>query len=407
MACRRLVRALRRHGTEATLLAQTVENPEYFEVAAANGWLQRKAAFGRFASERLHFYLHEKSRAVRFAFSPASVGMDISRHPAVRQADVIHLHWINFGFLSLLSLENLFALGKPVVWTLHDMWAFTGGCHYSGECTHYQTHCHHCPFLRTASAHDLSFRVFEEKARIFAKTPRIHFVTCSQWLANCLKVSALLGKFPVTAIPNPIDTALYAPLQQAAMRQKLGLPADKKLILFGAMNTQDPRKGFAYLAEALRKIARTSQNGDTDGLELVIFGKANPDALAALPFRVHDYGAVRGDAALVDLYNACDLLVLPSLEDNLPNTVMEALACGVPAVAFDTGGLPEMIDHSRNGYLARYRSAEDLAEGIRFVLDNARKNQLKEAARQSATERFSEAAVAARYQDVYRLAFGV
>jgi glycosyltransferase involved in cell wall biosynthesis len=338
----------------------------------------------------------------------------------VQQADVLHLHWVNFGFLSLRSLERLFALNKPIVWTLHDMWAFTGGCHYSGDCTHYQTHCHHCPFLRTASARDLSYRVFEEKLRIFAQiedaaiggienpamagTPRIHFVTCSQWLSKCLKSSALLGNFPVTPIPNPIDATVYKPLNQADIRRKLGLPAEKKLLLFGAMNTQDTRKGFAYLAQALTQLA---QNEDNRDLELVIFGKANAEALAALPFRTHDYGSVSGDAALVDLYNACDALVLPSLEDNLPNTVMEALACGVPAVAFDTGGLPEMIDHARNGYLARYRSAEDLAAGIRFVLNEANRAELQQNARQSVLERFSEATVAARYQNVYRFAFNV
>lgn len=399
VACRRLLRALRGHQTDATLLVQQQSGPEPFVVPfAANAW-QEKSAFARFAAERLYFRFFEKSRNVRFAFSPANVGIDISRHPAVRQADVLHLHWIHFGFLSIRSLEKLFALGKPIVWTLHDMWAFTGGCHYSGGCTNYLSHCRNCPFLKNPSANDLSYKVFEKKKILFQKAD-IHFVACSQWLAGVARQSELLKGFPITAIPNPIDTQLYRPLDKHAIRRKLGLPPDRQLILFGAMNTQDSRKGFAYLERALQLLHGNNANLENQ-LELVIFGKSDAETLARLPFRVRDYGSVKGDAALVDLYNACDAMVLPSLEDNLPNTVMEALACGTPTVAFRTGGLPELIGHQHNGYLADYRSAADLAAGIRYVLDGNRHESLSHNARDSVVRRFSEGMVAAQYRALY------
>ncbi len=399
VACRRLLRALRVHQTDATLLVQQQSGPEPFVVPfAANVW-QRKAAFARFAAERLYFRFFEKSKSVRFAFSPANVGINISRHPAVRQANVLHLHWIHFGFMSLGSLEKLFALNKPIVWTLHDMWAFTGGCHYSGGCTNYLSHCRDCPFLKNPSAKDLSYRVFEKKKILF-QNPNIHFVACSQWLAGVAKQSELLQGFPITAIPNPIDTQLYRPLDKREVRRKLGLPPDKQLVLFGAMNTQDTRKGFVYLELALRLLDENNLSLK-DQLELVIFGKSDAGTLARLPFRAHDYGSVKGDAALVDLYIVCDAMVLPSLEDNLPNTVMEALACGTPTVAFRTGGLPELIDHQHNGYLAEYRSPEDLAAGIAYVLHENHREWLSKNARETVVRQFSESVVAAQYRALY------
>ncbi len=400
VACRRLAVALNKHQTPATLLVQEQSRPENFVVPVAHTYVQKKAAFARFLADRLSFYFYEKSKNVRFAFSPATVGIDISQHPAVAQADVLHLHWIHFGFLSLQSLKKLIALGKPIVWTLHDMWAMTGGCHYSGTCPHYLMHCHHCPFLKNPSAQDLSYRVFEKKKILF-QNANIQFVACSQWLAGEAKKSALLQHFPITSVPNPIDTELYKPLDKIAIRQKLGLPADANLLLFGAMNTQDPRKGFAYLEKALHVLAQNSiaEKGKT---RLVIFGKADAEVLASLPFKVHDYGSISGDAALVELYNACDAMVLPSLEDNLPNTVMEALACGTPVVAFNTGGLPELIDHTQNGYLADYQSVEELAHGIEFVLATNRKSDLQQHARQSVVNRFAEKVVAEKYRTVYQ-----
>ncbi len=400
VACQRLLQALRGHQTDATLLVQRQSAPEPFVVPFAANAFQKKAAFARFAAERLYFRFFEKSKSVRFAFSPANVGIDISRHPAVRQADVLHLHWVHFGFLSIRSLEKLFALNKPIVWTLHDMWAFTGGCHYSGGCTNYLSHCGHCPFLKNPSDKDLSYRVFEKKKILFQKAD-VHFVACSQWLAGVAEQSELLKGFPITAIPNPIDTQLYRPLDKRAVRRKLGLPPDKQLVLFGAMNTQDTRKGFVYLERALQLLHENNASLK-DTIELVIFGKSDAETLARLPFRVRDYGSVKGDAALVDLYNACDAMVLPSLEDNLPNTVMEALACGTPTVAFRTGGLPELIEHQHNGYLADYRSAHDLAAGIEYVLDADNHGRLSENARASVVKRFSEGAVAAQYRTLYK-----
>lgn len=400
IACLRLLKALRCQGkVTATLLVQTQLTKEEGVTTVATTGFEKKLAFGRFALDRLYFFFREKSKSVRFAFSPANVGIDVSRHALVADADVVHLHWINFGFLSLKSIGQLTQLNKPIVWTLHDMWAFTGGCHYSGTCMHYQTHCQSCPFLKKPSPTDLSYQVFEQKLRLYKDAP-ITFVTCSQWLARLAKESTLLRQFDIRAIPNPIDTTVYLPLDRSKARQSLGLPLNKKLVLFGAMNTQDRRKGFVYLIEALTLLKNTADHSER--IELVVFGKANPETLDNLPFRVNYLGTVSEQTKLVDVYNAVDVFVLPSLEDNLPNTVIESLACGTPVVAFDTGGIPEMIDHGQNGYLARYQSGEDLAAGVSQTLFQEDQERLRNEARRKVMEHFTEEIVAKQYLQLYR-----
>ncbi len=397
IACLRLTGALRKNGVEAQMLVQDKfsDNPEVTTIAAT--YWQKKAAFLRFVGERLYFLPFEQSKQVRFAFSPGKVGANISAHPLVQSADLLHLHWINFGFLSIKSIAKLSGLNKPLVWTMHDMWAFTGGCHYSGTCTNYLQHCHDCPFLRNPNPTDLSYRVFEQKKALYASA-KLTLVACSEWLAELARKSALLRNFDIRAIPNPIDTNQYQPSNRLEARQQANLPTGKKLILFGAMNTLDRRKGFAYLEESLSLLTENAQA--TREMELVVFGKADEQALMHLPFPVHYLGSLLPEQ-LIPVYNAVDAFVLPSLEDNLPNTVMEALSCGTPVVAFRQGGLPEMIDHRKNGFLAVYRSAEDLAKGIAWLLFKANSEVMRRDAREKVMRNYAEDIVAAKYRQLY------
>ncbi len=392
VATRRLLAALRRQGTEAHLLVQERNGPAQeglVPLAFAPG--ERRLALARFAAERGVWWLHERDASVRWAFSPAPLGANLAKHPLVRQADVLHLHWTNFGFLSLNGLEKLLHLGKPIVWTLHDQWAFTGGCHYSRGCERFKTHCRQCPFLHRPGDRDLAFRIFEKKRKIFENAP-LTVVACSGWLAGEARRSALLGGFPIQPIPNPIDTSVWRPIDRATARQTLGLPLDKKLVIFGAGNLRDERKGFRFLTEAMRGVS---------GAELVVFGKADPAALAEVPVPVHHLGVISGENSLIAAYNAADVLAVPSLEDNLPNTIVEALACGTPVVAFATGGIPEMILPEKTGYLVPARDATALAEGLRRALFAENSALQREAARAFALENYAEAVVAARYRRVY------
>lgn len=396
IAARRLNQALNQTGTASWMLVPQTDFPDPQVAGLAQTPFQRSLATARFALDRLTFWPFERSKADRFQFSPARVGTDLSRHPLVQAADVLHLHWTQFGFLSIDGMKKLFSLGKPVVWTLHDMWAFTGGCHYSRGCERYQTHCQHCPYLKRPGERDLSYRVFEQKIALLQNAP-LTFVTPSQWMADLLKRSRLAEHFPVHVLPNPIDVSRFRPApDRAAIRQALNLPTDRKLLLFGSLNTNDPRKGFRYVQEALQLV-----KNDLPDAELVVFGKPNPEVLNALPLPVYSLGSVASEAKMIQVYGAADALLVPSLEDNFPNTIIESLACGTPVVAFRTGGIPEQIQHRQTGWLAEPKSAADLAAGIQWVLNNGDDEAVRNRAAAFVRERISYEIVTPRFQALY------
>ena len=418
IACLRLLKTLNQtEGIEVTMLVQEKKRDNPKVKAIAETWLQKKLAFERFVRERLYFKFQEKNKEVRFAFSPANSGIDISEHPLVQEAEIIHLHWINFGFLSLKSLEKLFKLNKPIVWTLHDMWAFTGGCHHSGDCENYQFSCGNClQYLNNPSPNDLSNKVWQRKNAILNRSLRLrskHDITiigCSQWLSNRAKKSSLFKDFLVKSIPNPLDTNLFSPQKKAEARIKLGLPIDKKLILFVAAKVSVIWKGFSYFQEAL-EILKT-QHIDHQEIELVILGESDVEIIQKLPFKVHSLGRISDVNQIVSVYSAADVFVTSSIQENLPNTIMEAMACGTPAVGFEVGGIPEMIESykngmppngmSPNGFLAKYKSAESLAKGMKWVLFDANYDELSKNARQKVMDDYSEKVVLEQYLEVYR-----
>lgn len=357
--------------------------------------------FVRFVAERLSFLPNEKNKNLRFAFSPANVGMEIHEHPLVLRSDVVHLHWFNQGFLSLKTLDKLLQLNKPVVWTLHDMWAFTGGCHYSGNCSHYTLGCGSCHLLRKPQTNDLSKKIFEKKLQIFGRAKNLHFITCSNWLKTEAQKSTLLQNFHIVHIPNPINTGVFKPQNKHETRLKLGLETDIPVLLFGAANIFDQRKGITYLLDALKTIKNAGYYKENQ-LSVILFGKAEQSLTENVGFPIHNFQYIESLEKIIDLYNAADVFLIPSLQDNLPNTLMEALSCGTPAVGFNIGGVSEMIDHKQNGYLANEKDAEDLANGIRWVLQNNLDNKLGIAARRKALNHYSYEVVAPRFIDFYK-----
>jgi glycosyltransferase involved in cell wall biosynthesis len=402
VACMRLFRAHQKNKLTVNVLVQEKLLDEPAVISTTTGWISRKINFLRFAWERLLLLYNIGKRENLFAFSPANTGENIAKVTAVQQADILHLHWFNQGFLSLKSLRQLIKLKKPIIWTLHDMWAFTGGCHYSGNCSFYKKKCGFCHFLKNADEFDLSSRVFQKKRKLLENAD-MTIVTCSKWLADKAKESSLLTKFEIVNIPNPIDTEIFAPKNKLEARKALNLPADKKLILFGAANVLDKRKGIGYLVDAVELLIEKNPE-HANKTELVLFGKSNQDISGLFELKINQLNHISSTIDLVNVYNACDLFVLPSLEDNLPNTVMEAMACGVPVVAFHTGGLPEMVEHQKTGYLAEFKNETDFANGINWVLVHANSEFLAENCRNKTLTEYSESVVSAKYQEVYRKA---
>jgi len=398
-ACMRLLKALVGQKVDVALLVQHKKTTDDNVLSIATTFVTKLKARINFLRERIPFILfHEKDKSVRFAFSTANAGTSIKNNFLVTDADILHLHWTNSGFLSIADLKELVDTGKPIVWTLHDMWAFTGGCHYSGTCDNFMRECGNCPFLRDASENDISHSGWLRKAALFKDAKNITFVTCSKWLAGVAKQSSLIKEFRIEAIPNPIDIDIFSPKDKVAARQKRGIDIDAKIILFGAANINDKRKGITYLVDALNILKATYPQSEK--IEIVIFGKNKHFDVAQLPFKVYELNLINSQEELADVYSMADVFITPSLEDNLPNTVMEALACGTPVVAFNTGGIPEMVDHQQNGYLAQFKSADDMAKGLNEVLNGDAKLTVN--ARQKVLDNYTNEKVAKQYINLYQ-----
>lgn len=397
IAANRLMDALRNNGIQAKMLVRDKQTDQITVI----GLRKSMWKIWQFVWERIliwkanHFKKHNL-----FAVDIANTGTDITVLPEFQQAEIIHLHWINQGMLSLKDLRKILLSGKPVVWTMHDMWPCTGICHHARECNKYHQECQHCPYIyKGGSKKDISYQVFKTKQELYQLAP-ITFITCSQWLKERASQSALLTNHSVINIPNPINTGLFKPRNKQDARQKRNLPTDKKLILFGSAKITDKRKGIDYFIESCKILAEKYPEVLKEW-GVVVYGKESEQLKPLVPFEVYPLNYISSEKELVDIYNAVDLFVTPSLEENLPNTIMEAMACGIPCVGFNVGGIPEMIDHLHNGYVADYKSAEDFANGIHWALSEGEYPSLSEAACRKVLTSYSESAIAKRYIEVY------
>ncbi len=373
IAAHRLMDALNKNGVEARMIVRDKQSDDPAVVKVGNKLpklMERLTILPRCGFRRSRLW----------QVDIANTGIDITRTAAFEEADVIHLHWVNQGMISLDGMGKIMSSGKRVVWTLHDEWPYLGVCHYRAGCE--ERLCQHCPLLYGS----LPFIVRARKQALFHRWHPT-FVGCSQWITD--EARRVMPRLQVVHINNCIPSSLFHPTDMQQARKALSLPQDKRLLLFCSQKVTDERKGIAFLTEALQQLYR-------DDLHLAIVGKNAekiplPDGIEATCF-----GSV-GEQMMPALYNAADVFLTPSLQDNLPNTIAEAMSCGTPCVGFNVGGIPEMINHKENGYVARYRDAADLAEGILYVLGH----DLREAARLKAAEAYDETRVAQQYIQLY------
>ncbi|HEY9856170.1 MAG TPA: glycosyltransferase family 4 protein [Stenomitos sp.] len=389
----RLHQSLQALGHESLLLAQKRQSRDP-SVLGPETMFEKVMAQARPHLDRLPMRTYQVSDP--FLFSTHVVGWSLER--AVRRTNpaIAHLHWISSGFM---AIEALAALRRPLVWTLHDMWAFTGGCHYDQGCGRYQERCGSCPILASSREADLSRRNWERKARAWRDLD-LTIVTPSRWLGSCAESSSLFRGLRVEVIPYGLDLDRFKRIDKAVARQLLGLPQDRLLVLFGAMGTDVPRKGFAHFQAAVRSLVQAGCGGRT---ELVVMGGAKPTRAQDLALPVHDLGVLHDDIALALAYAAADVFVAPSTQENLANTVLEALACGTPTAAFRIGGMPDMIDHQVTGWLAEPFHSEELAAGLAWLLeDPERLRRLGQQAREKAEREFEMKTNARRYARLYQ-----
>lgn len=375
IAASRLLQALRKSGVDATMMCR--RNISWGPAAL------RKQSWTSIVERGVIWVRNGFTTKNLWATDMALCGQDVTKTREYQEADVVHLHWVNQGFLSLGTIEKIAKSGKRVVWTMHDAWNSTGCCHLTLGCREFQNDCKHCKYYDCG-------KYWKIKRNIYAGS-NIRFVACSEWLKEEVLSSSLMRDQSVVNIPNPIDAKTFSPQEQQEARRALNLSANKKLILFAALNVNDPFKGMTYLIDAINTL---------EGVGVVTLGN-NGEVVSKMlgKTEVFNLGYIDNVDKLRAAYSAADVFVLPSLSENLPNTIMEAMACGTPCVGFNVGGIPEMIDHKENGYVARYKDAGDLAAGIRYVLDSH--DQMGKAAREKVLREYSEKAVADRYIELY------
>ena len=394
VAANRLLEALNNNGVKAKMLVRDKETDQLTVAGLPSSWRHH----WNFLWERFVIWLHLHFRREHlFEVDMANAGTDITSLPEFQEADVIHLHWINQGMLSLKGIRKILTSGKPVVWTMHDIWPATSVCHYTRGCEQYLSQCVQCPLLPGGS---LARWVWNRKRQMLSGQ-RITYVCCSEWLAGEARKSALLSGQRIVSIPNAIDTRQFRPQDKQQARQAVGLPNDRRVILFVSQRVTDPRKGISYFVEAVsRLVGQHPEMKDNTGVAILGGHAEEVASLLALPS--YPLGYVSNPSQIVNVYNAADVFVLPSLEDNLPNTLMEAMACGVPCVGFHVGGIPEMIHHQVNGYVAQERDAADLAEGIHYVLADADYATLSRECLHHVAQKYSQQSVANRYIEEYQ-----
>ncbi len=350
IACLRLVEAMRQQNIDAKVLVLEKKRTDDWIQEADGGSVHWKSI-----KKHLLYYIQQHFiTSPGFQFTGINFQVhDLTNHPWVQSADAICLHWVNHGFLNDAILGRLFALGKPIIWHMHDFWAFTGGCHYPGSCQEFRNGCNSCVALKKPFKF-LSPNQFSKRVKAFKMNSPV-LVGASNWIANEARSSSLGRYAMVEHIPNPLDP-YFEPGNKAEAREQLHLNPEKKYILFAAMNIGDRRKGFHLLKGALEQI----QGQD---IGCIIAGKFKPEDLREVALEIKTLGP-SNKAAMRQAYRAADAFVIPSIEENLPNTVLESLGCGTPVAGFSIGGIPEMVENGLNGFLAPTLAADALAKAI-------------------------------------------
>ncbi|KOP39489.1 glycosyl transferase family 1 [Flavobacterium sp. WLB] len=390
-AAYRLHKSLLSKGIDSNMIVQRKLGDDYTVQSFPNSLFQELLAKVKHILDQLPLRFYKNK--TKILFSPSWLGFNnvVDRINSANP-DIVHLHWICNG---MFKVEDLARIKAPIIWTLHDNWAFTGGCHIMWDCEKYTENCGTCPRLGSTKENDLSRDVFKRKEKTYKKMPNMVINGLSEWITNCARKSTLFRNHKIINIPNPIDTDLFHPFDKTLSRNLWRFPQDKKLVLFGAIAaTSDINKGYQQLKNALDLL-------DNDNVELVIFGSSEPKDKDFLKFKTHYLGHLNDDISLVSLYNSVDVVVLPSLQETLPQVAIEAMSCGTPVVAFGHTGLLDIIEHTVTGYLAKPFDNKELADGINWVLDENNYSALSINSRSKIVNCFSSSYVTDKYIKLY------
>ena len=387
----RLHNALLVEGIESQMLVQ-LKSSDDFTVIGPTTRIQKLIGKLQITLDNLPVLLYKNRTKTLFSPNWIPFSSIVNRINAINP-DLVHLHWIAGG---MMRIEDMVKIKAPIVWSLHDNWGFTGGCHIMWECEKYKEACGACPRLGSSKENDLSRAVFNRKQKTFSKLKNMTVIGLSHWLANCAKESSLFKKNHVVCLPNLINAKIFAPLDKLEARKLLNLPQDKKLVLFGALSaTSDINKGFNKLRETLKNI-------NTPNVELLVFGSSQPEQTQNFKQPVHYLGHLHDDVSLRALYSAADVMLVPSIQEAFGQTASESMACSTPVVAFGATGILDIVDHQINGYLAKPFDTKDFSRGIDWVLNAENYSGLCESARDKVLKEFDSSVVAKKYIALYK-----
>ncbi len=388
-AAYRLLLALQQADVDAALLVRNKQSQNKKVIRVGSEWLGWFRAYLDFLPLKLY------PRRLTNTFSRASVKDGLKHWVARLQPDLLHLHWANEGFL---KIETLQSLELPLVWTMHDSWVFTGGCHLPDDCRRYEERCGRCPVLGSVREDDLSRWIWNRKQQNYPFS-KMTFVAPSRWLAERAQSSSLLSECCVEVIPNPVDVTFYSPGDKLAARSACGFPEDRHVLLFGAYHAlSDPNKGAELLWKTLQSLPAEFRRKCL----LVVFGEDREGFCPPVEIETINCGVLENESEVINLYRAADVLLLTSRQENFPNMISEAMSCDLPCVAFAVGGIPEQIRHHQNGCLVEPFDTEAMANEIIDLLHTEEKRiAYGEKAREHAVQCYSMPIVAGQYLSLY------
>jgi len=391
-AAYRLHEALLSDGHDSQMLVQQKFSNDSRVLTSFGGKYKKILAKTRFHLDQLPVKLYSKRTNTLFSVACLPSEYIVTKINEINP-DIVHFHWICDG---MIKTEDLLKIERPLFFSLHDMWLFTAGCHYHEGCENYKDECRYCKVLNQSKKCVLSKLTFIRKYKTLSNLKNITIIGLSNWITNLAKESKILAHNKIFNLPNLINVEQFYPQSKKDSRNRLGLPINRKLVLCGATTfDNNPRKGIIEIVKSFSLI-------NNDNIELVFFGEYDKKLENLFKQKVYFLGYIEDEKKQQVIYNAADLTLVPSHQENLSLVIMESLSCGTPVVAFDIGGNKDMIEHKRNGYLAQPFSIEDLKEGVEWVLYNDNYEKLSYNARQKVLNEFDSKIVVKKYIKLYQ-----
>ncbi|WEK19606.1 MAG: glycosyltransferase [Candidatus Pedobacter colombiensis] len=397
-ACLRLNDALNANGIDSRIMTYFKFKESAVTEVFSKSPFQKAKAIVNILAER---YLSKAvTKAVKIPFSLQWFGSSIVNHPLVKDTDIIHLHWINHGFLSPKFIGELGQLNKPIVWTFHDSNPLTGGCHVRYTCQQYLYECGNCPVLKNSNKNDFSHKTWKSKQKAYSKV-NFSIISPSTWMGKCASEASLTKNHTGHVISNALDTDFFKPADKGESRRELGIDLGVKVILAGYMpSTDDRHKGLKELQETIQYLC-ADPGVDKDKLLLLFYGSNGEGIDLNIPIPYKFAGRIDNDDLLIKLYSAADVFLFPSIEESMGYTALESLSCGTPVAGFNTSGVPDVVVHKENGYLAKLYDTKSLAAGVQWILNEADGTALSLQARSWAVSKFSSQVIARQHIELY------